>query len=405
MPDRHDHLFGGIASFQALRTAASRAVKGKRKKPGVAAFMAGLEPQLLRLERQLLDGSYRPGRYTKIEVFDPKHRVVSAAPFRDRVVHHAVCKVVEPIFSRGFIAHSYANQIGKGSHRGVAAFEHYRDRHTHVLRCDIWRYFPAIDHETLKVGLRRRIACGRTLDLLDCIVDGSNDQEAVNFHFPGDDLFSPFERRRGLPIGNLTSQFFANLYLDPLDHYVTEVLRAPYVRYVDDFALFSDDPGKLADWRARIEMFLARRRLKLHPRKTFIAPTSEPAVFLGFELFPGGGRRLPEANVRRFRNRLRGLRDRNVAGVVGIDEIDRKIAAWVAHVAHADTWRLRQAIFAEGVTPLRKPERPPSSAGSSRRFLEQHIRESPLGQPQQERDRQPQQQQRVPRRPHVSRQN
>ena len=114
---------------------------------------------------------------------------------------------------------------------------------------------------------------------MDRIVDGSNAQEPVHLHFPGDTLFTPFERRRGLPIGNLTSQFFANLYLDRFDHFVTEVLRAPYVRYVDDFALFHDDPDVLAEWRARIARFLEGRRLKLHPRKTAILPRRSPRRF------------------------------------------------------------------------------------------------------------------------------
>jgi len=116
----------------------------------------------------------------------------------------------------------------------------------------------------------------------------------VELHFPGDDLFEPYRRRRGLPIGNLTSQFFANLYLDRFDHFVTEVLRAPYVRYVDDFVLFHDDPIVLAEWRARIERYLEGRRLKLHPRKSVILPTSAPAPFLGLVLMQRGARRLPE---------------------------------------------------------------------------------------------------------------
>jgi len=236
-------------------------------------------------------------------VRDPKPRTVSAAPFRDRVVHHALCSVIAPIFDRGFIFHSYANREGKGTHRAVARYERWRDRYRHVLRCDIYRYFPAIDHEHLKAAFRRRIACPQTLWLLDAIVDGSNRQEAVNLYYSGDDLFAPFERRRGLPIGNLTSQFFANLFLDGLDHFVTEVLHAPYLRYVDDFALFHDDPTVLADWRDRIATWLARRRLSLHPRKTVILETDVAATFLGYELMPGR-RRLPEANVRRFRNRL-----------------------------------------------------------------------------------------------------
>ena len=363
MPRRERDLFGGIASFAALRAAAVRAAAGKRSKPGAAAFLANLETEVLRLERELESGRYRPGRYTKIEIFDPKHRVVSAAPFRDRVVHHAFCAVCEPIFERGFIYDSYANRIGKGTHRAVARYERFRDRHRHVLRCDIFRYFPSIDHEILKADLRRRISCVRTLSLADRIVDGSNPQEAVYRLFPGDDLLTPLERRRGLPIGNLTSQFFANVYLDGLDHFCKEVLRAKgYVRYVDDFALFHDDVDRLQDWRERIVAFLAGRRLVLHGHKTMILPTSETTPFLGFVLLPDGRRRLPEENVRRFRNRLRGLRDRWRQGTVTREEVQVRVRSWIAHAEHANTRRLRRAIFRAGwFRPAQEPG-PPASA-------------------------------------------
>src|SRR6266849_8689517 len=167
MPQAHDHLFDRIANFRALHGAARRAIKGKRKKPGAAGFFANLERELLTLERQLRDGSYRPGRYSVIEVNDPKKRLVSAAPFRDRVVHHALCAVVCPIFEAGFIDHSFANRTGKGTHRAITAYEYYRDRHANVLRCDVYRYFPSIDHAILKTTFRRRIACARTLALMD----------------------------------------------------------------------------------------------------------------------------------------------------------------------------------------------------------------------------------------------
>ena len=233
---RADGLFDGMATFGALCAAASRAAVGKRRGPGPAAFLANLETEILALERELLAGTWRPGGYVSFEVRDPKRRLISAAPFRDRVVHHAVHAVIAPLFERGFIDHTYANRAGKGTHRALARYERLRDRHRHVLRGDIYRYFPAIDHEVLKADLRRRIACRQTLAVLDRIVDASNPQEPVNLYYPGDDLFTPFERRRGLPIGNLTSQLFANVYLDRLDHFVTEVLRAPYLRYVDDCA-------------------------------------------------------------------------------------------------------------------------------------------------------------------------
>ena len=289
--------------------------------------------------------------------------MVSAAPFRDRVVHHAFCTVVEPIFERGFIHDTYANRKRKGTHRAIARYEKFRDRFRNVLRCDIYRYFPAIDHAIVKRDLRRRLACERTVQLADRIIDGSNRQEPVNLHFPGDDLFTPFERRRGLPIGNLTSQFFSNLYLDGFDHFCKEVVRAKgYVGYVDDFALFHDCPDQLAEWRRRIKRFLEGRRLRVHPDKTHVAPSSEPATFLGFVLLPGGRRRLPEANVRRFRNRLRGLRDRWLHGTVTRPQVEQRVRAWIAHAEHAQTWRLRQSIFRAGwFDAAMEPGHPPAN--------------------------------------------
>ena len=361
MPTKARDLFDDMASFSALLTASQCAAKGKRAKPGVAAFLANLEKEILRLEWELTTGHYRPGRYTEIEIFDPKHRIVSAAPFRDRVVHHAFCAVCNPIFERGFIYDSYANRKGKGTHRAIARYETFRDHFRYVLRCDLYRYFPAIDHEILKRDLRRRIACAQTLALGDQIIDASNPQEPVNRYYPGDDLFTPYTRRRGLPIGNLTSQFFANVYLDGLDHFCKEVLRAKgYVRYVDDFALFHDDPKQLGAWRERIARFLEGRRLCLHQEKTEIIETEAPTTFLGFVLLPGGYRRLPEANVRRFRNRLRSMRDRWHQGHITPEEVVARVCAWIAHANHAHTWRLRHAIFRGGwFDPLWKPDRPP----------------------------------------------
>ena len=357
MARRHDDLFPRIANFQALRRAAKKALLAKRKKPGAAAFAAELERELLRLERELRSGSYKPGRYVEIELFDPKHRIVSAAPFRDRVVHHALMATVAPILEASFIANSFANRVGKGAHRAVKTYERYRDANTFVLRCDVFRFFPAIDHTILKADFRRRIACASTLALMDKIVDGSNAQEAVNLHFPGDDLFTPYERRRGLPIGNLTSQWFANLYLDPLDHFCTEVLHAPYLRYVDDFALFADDAKTLENWRWRIGEFLARRRLKLHPRKTMILATNEPATFLGFELHPDGKRRLTEEGVTRARNRLRGVKDRLKAGTISKAEARAKVQAWRAHADFAHAQHLQRAILKDVALDVRKRPR------------------------------------------------
>ena len=332
-----------------LCAAALRAISGKRRVPGPAAFFANLEIELLRLERELRAGTWRPGGYVSSEIRDPKRRLISAAPFRDRVVHHAVHAVIAPLFERGFIEHTYANGVGKGTHRAVARYERLRDRNRYVLCGDVYRYFPAIDHEVLKADLRRRIACRPTLSVLDRIIDASNPQEPVHLYYPGDDLFTPYERRRGLPIGNLTSQLFANVYLDrfrPLRH--RGAARALIcVTWTTSRCSTTTrrgwPPGANArrhSWRG-VVCRCTRRRRTWRPRRC-------RRHFLGFELRPGGRRRLPEDGVRRFRNRLRGLRDRWRAGTVTRGEVEQRVRAWVAHAAHADTWRLRRAIFPDG---------------------------------------------------------
>lgn len=359
MPRLYDDLFAKISGFQPLLCAARSAIKGKRSKPAPTAFMANLEHELLRLNRELTAQTWKSGGYVTIDIRDPKPRMVSAAPFRDRVVHHALCSVVQPVFENGFVYDNYANRKGKGTHSAVDRFEYYKGRFSHVLRCDIYRYFPAIDHLILKADLRRRISCPKTLWLMDAIVDGSNAQEPVHIHYAGDDLFSPYLRKRGLPIGNLTSQFFANLYLDGMDHFIKEVLRAKgYVRYVDDFALFHDDPVVLADWRRRLDIYLSKRRLTLHPKKSFVVETTIPAQFLGY-IIHDGWRTLPLENVMRFKRKLRGLRDQWNIGVVGTAEVRGKSNAWIAHASHANTWRLRQLMFRSGqFCPVRKPDEP-----------------------------------------------
>jgi hypothetical protein len=365
--------------------------------------MANLETECLALERALQRRTWRPSGFVAFRIRDPKPRLISAAPFRDRVVHHALCRVIQPIYEQGFIDDTFANRKGKGAHRALARYERFRDRHCHVLRGDIFRFFPAIDHAILKADLRRRIACRETLWLADEIIDGSNRQEPVELYFPGDDLLAPYQRRRGLPIGNLTSQLFHNIYLDPLDHFIKEVLRAPgYVRYVDDFALFDDDQDRLEEWRKRIAVFLEGRRMRLHPDKTWIASTAEPAHFLGYVTAPGR-RRLPEDNVRRLRNRLRSLRDRWRARTVERSEVEASLRAWSCHADHADTLGLRHAIFKGGwFDPALEPDRPQVRSGASRRLLEQQPQEPALRESQQEPAGQPEQQQRLPCCQHAS---
>ncbi len=211
-------LYFRITAFPTLLGAFRKASKGKRYRPEVLAFGANLEAELFQLQQELRSFVYSPGPYRQFTIREPKPRLVSAAPFRDRVVHHALIAVIAPPLERHFVRTSYANRHGYGSHRALRRFARACREHPWVLQADIRLYFPSIDHQLLLAQLERRIACRPTLWLLRAILaNGASAGPAIDA-FPGDDLLTPLQRPRGLPIGNLTSQFLANLHLDALDH-------------------------------------------------------------------------------------------------------------------------------------------------------------------------------------------
>ncbi len=209
-------LWSAVTSWENLFEALRRAALGKKKRPEVAAFLFDQESRLAGLRRELLDGSYRPGPYRMFRIFEPKPREISAAPFADRVIHHALTQVLEPIFERRFVPVSFACRTGLGTHAAVGHIQRAASHGGYALRCDIRKYFASIDHAVLLGQLERVIRCRPTLGLAATIIEGSNPQQPVDWYFPGDDLFTPGLRRRRLPLGNQTSQFFANVYLNGL---------------------------------------------------------------------------------------------------------------------------------------------------------------------------------------------
>jgi retron-type reverse transcriptase len=278
-------------------------------------------------------------------IYDPKERMISAAPFRDRVVHHALCNVIEPVFEKTFIHDSYANRKGKGTHKAIERYQHYARRYRYVLKCDIKKFFPSLDHAILKQEIRWKIACPDTLWLIDLIIDNSNPQEEHIAYFAGDDLFTPHTRRRGLPIGNLTSQFWANVYLNRFDHFVKEELGAAgYVRYVDDFVLFSDDKIQLAEYKQAITERLADLRLLPHPNKTHIHKVEKGVPFLGFRVCPAW-RIVRKENVRRYRRfcaqKIVRWKERRVLP----EQIESGLNSWLGHVRFGQCKRLEYNVF------------------------------------------------------------
>ena len=342
---RYGNLYPQIIDFDNIYLSAKKAQKGKRFQHNVLQFNYNLETELLKIQQELKDKTYQPGNYRTFHLRDIKTRLISAAPYRDRVVHHALCNIIVPIFERTFISDTYANREGYGTHKALRRFTDFARSSRYVLQCDIRKYFPSIDHEILKKLIRRKIKCQDTLWLIDKIIDNSNEQEQVIHYFSGDDLLTPIQRRHGLPIGNLTSQWMANIFLSGFDHFVKEQLKVTkYLRYVDDFALFSDDHQFLKEARIFIEEYLVQLRLKIHPIKSQLFETREGASFLGFRIFPDNIK-VRNQNLTRARKRLKKLQKNYAQGNIDIQDIKQSLNSWSAHLKHGDTWRLRKQIF------------------------------------------------------------
>jgi retron-type reverse transcriptase len=332
----YNNLFGKIATWDNLLLAAHKASQGRRFDPAVARFHFRLEAELLRLQRELCEKTYRPGPYTTFMVYDPKARMISAAPFRDRVVHHALCNVMEPIFEKTFIHDSFANRKGKGTHSAIERYQHYARRYRYVLKSDVRKFFPSLDHHILKQAFRWKIRCVDTLWLADLIVDNSNEQESV----AEVEKLVGASLRRGLPIGNLTSQFWANVYLNRFDHFVKEGLRvAGYVRYVDDFVVFGNDKSELAYFKAQIAKYLAQLRLVLHPNKTHIHRTEKGVPFLGFRVWPRY-RIAKKERVRRFERHLASAAQKFDAA-----SLEQGLNSWLGQVRFGQSRRLEYRMF------------------------------------------------------------
>ena len=355
----YKNIYPRIWAYDNLYLAWHKAAKGKRSSPEVADFEYNLIDNLLTLEQELHEQTYRPGPYRHFHITQPKPRRISAAPFRDRVVHHALVQQIEPIFEARFSRDSYACRVGKGTHAALNRCREFARRYRYVLQCDIVQFFPAVDHAILRHILFHYIADAQTQQLIDLILDsgaGVLKDEYEVVYFPGDDLLAA-TRPRGLPIGNLTSQFFANCYLNELDQWVKRELKCPaYVRYVDDFLLFSHDKRQLWAWKATITNFLPRLRLTAHPASSTVYPVGNGIPFLGFVTYPTH-RLLKQRNGLAFARRFKAQRAKLARGEITYADLEAAVRGWVAHAAHGDTYGLRQALLAGPLLPRQELRR------------------------------------------------
>ena len=347
MAKTHRNLFPNLIAWENLELAYRRCRRRKRFKPQATAFDFDWECQLLLLQQELSTHSYRPGEYRHFQITDPKPRRISAAPFRDRVVHHAIVNVLEPIFERRFLFDSYACRRGKGTHRAVDRAQQFLRRYPWCLKTDIVRFFPNVDHLVLLDVVERTIRDPHVLRLIRVILksgEGILKDEATPSYFPGDDLFSVL-RPCGLPIGNLTSQFLANVLMDPIDHFVKEQLQVPgYIRYADDLLLFGNSRQQMWDYQEQLALRLQTHRLRLHRHKTHVHPCHSGVRFLGF-LVQRHRRRPLQDGLRRFSRRMRRLRWERRHGRIDFQRIRASVRAWLAHLSETDAQPLIRSLL------------------------------------------------------------
>ena len=320
-------IYPKIIARENLYHAAYMASRGRRYRDSSADFNFNLEKEIRLLHIALRDKTYRHGKYRIFTIHDPKERNIAAAPFRDRVVHHAVHDIIEPVIDRTFIYHSYACRNNRGSHKAVDKAQEFLRRNAFCLHGDIKKYFPSIDHAILKEILRMRVEDRDLLWLLDEIIDSAASLP-------------------GLPIGNLTSQFFANLYLNELDYFVKFDLKAKfYLRYMDDFLVFGNEKAGLVELKAKLRVFLKNRlKIDIHEAKSQIYKSENGIKFLGFRLFRNH-RRIASGNLRRFRKRLKNFGYLLKNGLIDKNKICDSVRCWAAHSRYANTNGLRLNIY------------------------------------------------------------
>lgn len=328
-------LYDQIIDIKNLYTAAYQCQRGKRSNPEVIKFMLNLDLSISYIRAELKNDTFKPQGYKHFYVFEPKRRLISAPTFKDRVLHRSIYNVLYPIYDKLFIYDSYACRIAKGTHAGADRAQKFirllakDNKMVFALKADIKHYFSSIDHQILKRLISRRISCKRTLELLNIIIDSSPTKlDGV-----------------GIPLGNLTSQLFANIYLHELDFFVKHHLKEPYyIRYMDDFVILSNDKKHLNYLKAKITSFLnSELRLETN-NKTQIFPINttkgRSLDFLGYRIYKTH-RLLRKSSVKRMKTKLKRFQKLYAANEIQLKDINPCIQSWLGHAKHANTYNLR----------------------------------------------------------------
>ncbi|MBI4147982.1 hypothetical protein HY490_01700 [Candidatus Woesearchaeota archaeon] len=345
MAKTHKHLWERLCTFENLEQAYENARRGKLGNPKVVEFDEHWRLHLCELLRELRTFTYNPLPLRKFVLRDPKTRIICVSDFRDRIVHHALVNILQPIFEPLFIHDSYASRKGKGTLPALLRFDAFKRRVTRngnrqpnvqngntfrgfAFKADIKHYFDTVDHDILLRILRKHIRDEQVLWLVKRIL------ENYNSGIPG----------KGMPLGNWTSQFFANVYLNELDQFVKHELKAKYyIRYVDDFVILHGSKRVLREYEQRIGEFLKMLKIELHPTKSKIVSLGHGVSFLGFRAFYHY-KLVRKRNFRKIKGRLAGLLNDYEAGTTDAYDVLEALQGWNAYAMHGNTYHLRQRL-------------------------------------------------------------
>jgi len=331
----YNKLYRKICSYDNLYSAYRKARKGKTKKLYVKEFENNLDKNLIDLQFELMTFIYSPRPLDNFILKDPKTRKISRSDFRDRVIHHAIINIIRAIFEKRFIYDSCANQKRKGNLFSIKRFETFRRKITKnfssrafCLKADIKHYFQEVHHDILLKIIKNKIKDKKVIWLIRKILKKN----------------ASGEKTKGMPLGNLTSQFFANVYLNELDYFVKHKLKIKYyVRYVDDFIILHENEEQLREWKMKIESFLKENlKLEFHPQKSRIISLSKGIDFVGFRNFYYF-KLLRKRNIREMMKKISNYNEYLI-----LDEKMMEIfQGWNSYAKWANTYRLRQYVLSK----------------------------------------------------------
>lgn len=363
--DKIINVFENIYNFENLLKAYNLAKIGNQYKLAAVQFNFYLESNLFKIRQELLNGDYLPSPYKHFLVTEPKLRQISAPDFRDRVVQHALVAVIEPIFDPTFIEDNYACRKNKGTHYALRRIKKFlqasrsyygNNRDIYILKCDIKKFFPSISWDVLLKIIKKKIICEKSFELIEKIITthkvcGQIESQRNNNQL---DLFEETIKeepvsvatRRGLPIGNLTSQLMANIYLNELDQYVKQVLKEKwYGRYMDDFFIISADKEHLKNVKEEIGQFVSNKlKISLHPKKSFIQRTDLGVCFVGYRIF-WDHILIRGSTLLRFQKKFRKKTKLCKKGLLSLEKLNRCQQSFCGHLKHANAYNLEKKMF------------------------------------------------------------